>query len=105
MSQSLSSPTLKVLIFSASLRADSLNSQLAALAAGVARAHGATVNLASMHDFDVPVYDGDLEAKDGIPTRRRQSRSVGLARPAGASRRASLPRHVLAIDGAQGDDR
>jgi NAD(P)H-dependent FMN reductase len=59
---------LKVLIFSASLRADSLNSQLAALAARVAGAHGATVDLASMHDFDVPVYDGDLETKDGAPT-------------------------------------
>jgi chromate reductase, NAD(P)H dehydrogenase (quinone) len=68
MPESPSSPTLKVLVFSASRRADSLNSQLAALAAGVARAHGATVDLASMHDFDVPMYDGDLEAQDGIPT-------------------------------------
>ena len=72
MPQSVSSPTLKVLIFSASLRADSLNSRLAALAAGVAGAHGATVDLASMHDFDVPVYDGDLEARDGIPTGARE---------------------------------
>lgn len=67
MPESISSPTLKVLVFSASLRADSLNSQLAALAARAATAQGATVDLVSMHDFDVPVYDGDLEAKDGIP--------------------------------------
>jgi chromate reductase len=67
MPESLSSPTLKVLIFSAFLRADSLNSQLAALAGRVAGVHGATVDLAAMHDFDVPAYDGDLEARDGIP--------------------------------------
>lgn len=67
MAETSSSPTLKVLIFSASRRAGSLNTQLAALAAKVAAAHGATVDLASMHDFDVPVYDGDLEGKTGIP--------------------------------------
>lgn len=67
MAETSSSPTLKVLIFSASRRAGSLNTQLAALAARVAAAHGATVDLASMHDFDVPVYDGDLEGKTGIP--------------------------------------
>ena len=67
MAETSSSPTLKVLIFSASRRAGSLNTQLAALAAKVAAAHGETVDLASMHDFDVPVYDGDLEGKTGIP--------------------------------------
>ena len=59
-------PTLKVLVLGASLRADSLNSKLASLAARLAAQHGATVNLAAMHDFDVPLYDGDLEAQ-GIP--------------------------------------
>jgi NAD(P)H-dependent FMN reductase len=65
-----SSPTpakLKVLIFAASLRADSLNRKLAALAARVAEQHGATVDLASMRDFDVPTYDGDVETASGIP--------------------------------------
>ena len=28
---------------------------------------GATVDLASMRDFDVPLYDGDLEKAQGIP--------------------------------------
>lgn len=64
---SASAPTLRVLVFGASRRADSLNRKLAALAAEVAAQHGATVELATMQDFDVPAYDGDAEAADGIP--------------------------------------
>jgi chromate reductase, NAD(P)H dehydrogenase (quinone) len=61
------SSSIKVLVFAASLRADSLNHKLAALAGRVAAEHGATVDLASMRDFDVPSYDGDLEVAQGIP--------------------------------------
>jgi chromate reductase, NAD(P)H dehydrogenase (quinone) len=60
-------PTLKVLVFGASLRADSLNRKLAALAVRSAEQMGATVDHASMRDFDVPSYDGDLENAQGIP--------------------------------------
>ncbi|AKU92709.1 NADPH-dependent FMN reductase [Vulgatibacter incomptus] len=66
------SPGLKVLVFSASLRRESLNGKLAALAARVAERAGASVDLASMHDFDVPLYDGDGEARDGIPPGARE---------------------------------
>ena len=58
---------LKVLVFAASLRAESLNRQVAALAARIAEQWGATVDLAAMRDFDVPSYDGDLETAQGIP--------------------------------------
>jgi chromate reductase, NAD(P)H dehydrogenase (quinone) len=60
-------PRLNVLVVAASLRADSLNAKLAALAAAVARASGADVDHASMREFDVPSYDGDAEQADGIP--------------------------------------
>jgi NAD(P)H-dependent FMN reductase len=60
-------PGLKVLVFAASRREESLNGKLATLAARVAGAYGAEVDLASMRDFDVPSYDGDLEAAQGIP--------------------------------------
>ncbi|NOT28447.1 MAG: NAD(P)H-dependent oxidoreductase [Acidobacteria bacterium] len=60
-------PRLNVLVFAASLRADSLNRRLAALAAHIAAQHGATVDHASIRDFDVPSYDGDLEQSAGIP--------------------------------------
>jgi chromate reductase, NAD(P)H dehydrogenase (quinone) len=52
---------------SGSLRADSLNSRLASLAASVFETNGATVDRASLHEFAVPLYDGDLEQADGIP--------------------------------------
>jgi NAD(P)H-dependent FMN reductase len=67
MSDAATSPKLHVLVFAASLRKESLNRKLAALAARVAQQYGATVDVASMHDFDVPLYDGDLEASQGIP--------------------------------------
>ena len=62
-----SKPQLKVLVLGASLRAESLNRKLAALAARMAEQHGATVDQASMRDFDVPLYDGDAEKAQGIP--------------------------------------
>src|ERR1700760_1272041 len=60
-------PKLNVLILAASVRAGSLNRKLAELAAKIAAGAGATVDLASMRDFDVPLYDGDLQEGDGIP--------------------------------------
>src|SRR5687768_3586942 len=59
--------TLKVLVFAASLRAESLNRKLAVLAARVGEQNGATVDVASMRDFDVSSYDGDVETSLGIP--------------------------------------
>jgi NAD(P)H-dependent FMN reductase len=58
---------LRVLVFAASLRANSLNEKLAALAARAAEQTGAIVDHASMSDFDVPLYDGDEETGQGIP--------------------------------------
>jgi len=75
-------PKLKVLVFAASLRAESLNRKLAALAARVAEQYGATVDLASMRDFDVPLYDGDSETASGIPKGAQELRSRLLANDA-----------------------
>lgn len=62
-----SEPKLNVLVFAASLRANSLNRQLAELAVRVAQQEGANVDLASMREFDVPFYDGDIEKAEGLP--------------------------------------
>ena len=56
------------LVFSASLRASSLNSQLARLAATTIERHGGTVDLAAMADFDAPSYDQDDQDTDGFPS-------------------------------------
>lgn len=58
---------LDVLVFAASLRGESLNRKLAELAASIAEHSGANVDLASLRDFDVPLYDGELQESAGIP--------------------------------------
>lgn len=59
--------SVRVLVFAASLRADSINKRLASLAATVIERLGATVDFASMREFDGPSYDGDVEALGGLP--------------------------------------
>jgi chromate reductase, NAD(P)H dehydrogenase (quinone) len=58
---------IRVLVFSASLRGDSLNGCLARLAAATIEANDGTVDSASMDDFDAPSYDGDAQADSGFP--------------------------------------
>src|SRR5579871_1144879 len=57
----------RFLVFSASLRAESLNTRLVQLAARVIEEHGGTVDLAAMQDFDCPSYNQDVERQAGIP--------------------------------------
>jgi NAD(P)H-dependent FMN reductase len=63
---------VRVLLFSASLRADSLNTRLARLAAAALSKRGAGVDVASMRDFDCPSFDQDLEAREGLPPGARE---------------------------------
>jgi chromate reductase, NAD(P)H dehydrogenase (quinone) len=65
---------VRFLVFSASLRADSLNSRLAQLAAGAIAANGGEVDLAAMDDFDAPSYDADMQAVEGFPAAAEQLR-------------------------------
>ena len=60
-------PGLRVLVLAGSLRADSFNKKLASLAAKVATDYGASVDHASMSEFEVPPYDGDCETANGAP--------------------------------------
>jgi chromate reductase len=58
---------LKILVIPGSLRTGSLNAKLAAtLAAELAQA-GADITRISLADFPLPIYDGDLQAKSGVP--------------------------------------
>jgi chromate reductase, NAD(P)H dehydrogenase (quinone) len=58
---------VRYLVFSASLRADSLNTRLARLAAVTIEANGGEVDLASMHEFDSPSYNADVQSDQGFP--------------------------------------
>lgn len=59
---------MKVLVFAASLRKESYNKKLAAVAANLLKLNSSLeVDLADFRDFSMPVYDGDLEDASGIP--------------------------------------
>jgi chromate reductase len=58
---------LRFLIFSASLRTDSLNTRLARLAAHAIEKHGAIADFAEMKEFDCPSFNQDMELKKIIP--------------------------------------
>ncbi|MFG2606610.1 NADPH-dependent FMN reductase [Streptomyces sp. NPDC048514] len=58
---------VRILVFGASRRAASINARLASLAADEIAATGAEVDLAGMRDFDMPLYDGDVEDSEGVP--------------------------------------
>ena len=63
---------IKCLVFGASLRKESLNNRLAALAAEICEQQGATVDRADMRDFECPSYDGDIEQREGLPAPARE---------------------------------
>ena len=58
---------IRFLVFSASLRRDSLNTKLADLAATAVEASGGDVTVARMRDFDCPSYDLDVQNEEGFP--------------------------------------
>src|SRR5262245_63467078 len=58
---------LKILVIPGSLRTGSLNAKLAAAIAHELVVAGVEVTRISLSDFPLPIYDGDLQAKSGIP--------------------------------------
>jgi chromate reductase len=58
---------LKILVIPGSLRSGSLNAKLAAAAAHEFALAGAEVTRISLADFPLPIYDGDLQTKSGVP--------------------------------------
>src|SRR4051794_21131917 len=60
-------PALKILVIPGSIRTGSLNAKLAAAAAQELVRAGAAVTRISLGDFPLPVYDGDLQTRSGVP--------------------------------------
>jgi len=58
---------LKILVIPGSLRTGSHNARLAAAAAHELAQAGAEVTRISLSDFPLPIYDGDLQSKSGVP--------------------------------------
>ncbi len=61
----------RLLFFAGSVRKESLNKKLAKLAADMAQDAGAQVTHIDLKDFDMPLYDGDVEAQHGIPEKAK----------------------------------
>jgi chromate reductase len=70
---------LKILVIPGSLRSGSLNARLAAAAAQEFVRAGVEVTRISLGDFPLPIYDGDLQTKSGVP-----KNAVNLKRMIGA---------------------
>ena len=70
---------LKILVIPGSLRIGSLNARLAAAAGYQFAQAGADVTRISLADFPLPIYDGDLQAKSGVP-----KNAINLKRMIGA---------------------
>jgi len=66
----------RVLVIPGSNREASLNRRLAAAAARAAAAAGATVTFLDLKDFELPLYDGDLEANAGLPANALRLKSL-----------------------------
>jgi chromate reductase len=70
---------LKILVIPGSLRTGSLNARLAAAAAYEFAQADAEVTRISLGDFPLPIYDGDLQSKSGVP-----KNAINLKRMIGA---------------------
>jgi chromate reductase, NAD(P)H dehydrogenase (quinone) len=59
--------TPRILAFSGSSRRDSLNQKLLLAVANAARLAGGDVNVVSLNDYPMPLFNGDLEDELGLP--------------------------------------
>ena len=70
---------LKILVIPGSLRTGSHNAKLASVAAYEFAQAGVDITRISLGDFPLPIYDGDLQTKSGVP-----KNAVNLKRMIGA---------------------
>lgn len=71
--------TPRLLAFAGSVRRDSFNARLARFAAREAEAAGAEALLLDLAEFDLPLYNGDLEAGEGLPPGAARLKELFLA--------------------------
>lgn len=63
--------SIKILAFSGSARQGSLNQKFLLATVDAVRGLGVEVTLISLKDYPLPLYDGDLEEKEGLPANAR----------------------------------
>jgi NAD(P)H-dependent FMN reductase len=67
--------TPRILVFAGSARSASLNKRLAAVAARAVQAAGAQATLLDLRDYELPLYDGDLEQR-GLPPKLAELKAL-----------------------------
>jgi chromate reductase, NAD(P)H dehydrogenase (quinone) len=72
---------MKVLVFAGSTRTGSFNRQLAREVAGMTRAKGAEVTHLELGDYELPMYNADLEAR-GMPPDVMKLKQIFFEHPA-----------------------
>ena len=68
------SEAVKILAFAGATRTDSWNKKVLAVAVEGAREAGAEVTVVDLRDYPMPLYDGDMEAAEGLPVNARKLR-------------------------------
>jgi NAD(P)H-dependent FMN reductase len=66
----------RILVFGGSIRTGSWSAKLASLAARELTLLDAEVSLISLADYPMPIYDGDLEAREGVPEYAKKLRAM-----------------------------
>ena len=73
------STTPKILALAGSTREGSYNKKLVRVAAAGAQAAGGEVTLVDLRELPMPLYDGDLEAAEGLPPNARILKRLMIA--------------------------
>jgi len=69
----------RLLVFAGSTRTNSFNKKLVKIAAAGAAAAGAETTYLDLRDLALPLFDEDLEAKDGLPPGARKFKDLLLS--------------------------
>lgn len=72
----------RILVFAGSAREASLNKKLARAAAKVVNEQGGAATFIDLRDYPMPIYEGDLEEREGMPEAARRLRELFVSHPA-----------------------
>lgn len=70
------SSAVRIVAFAGSTREGSFNKKLVRLAADAARGAGADVTLIDLREYPLPLFDEDLERRDGLPDNGRKLKEL-----------------------------
>jgi len=66
----------KIIFLAGSARKQSINKKLARLAANMAKEAGAEITFIDLNDYELPLYNGDLEAEYGLPENAKKLKQI-----------------------------